>query len=79
MHIGMCICMYVSVMACVRVCMHVCGCVHGGMRVYMCMCSVFFGYAHDCICALIVDVRGLVTTHICLVHNQSHILPSLLG
>ena len=72
MCICMCICMYLRVMACVRVCMHVCGCVHGGMRVYMCMCSMFFGYA------LIVDVRGLVTTHM-FGAQSSHILPSLLG
>ena len=41
--------------------------------VYICACVVFFGYAHECICALIVDVRGLVTTHM-FGDQSSHLL-----
>ena len=65
----------------VHICMHVCGCVHGRMRVYMCMCNGFLDMlmsAFVCICALIVDVKGMVTTHM-LGAQSSHSLPSLLG
>ena len=65
----MCMCTYVHVLTCVRVCMNVCGCVHECMRVcawmeariyvHVCTCLDMHMSAFVCMYALIVDVRGL--------------------